>query len=242
MKMTMLASILVCGSSAFAAEVSVSKLRVNLDVNQTADFLSVLNQSDTKKESFEIKLFKWSQKENLKKEDGTYGVPEEVLEESNDIILSPKTIVVLPKQDKVLRILLNNNEEAKKNYSYRMVINQLPSKDSDGEQNVVNLLFKISLPIFVYNEKIKKIEDMSVNTRYYKEGKNNILEIKNNDKQHVQVQNIVYGKERLSVNHYLLPGNITKINVPESFSEKVYNEEFVIETDKGNIKNKELKK
>lgn len=52
----MLASILVCGSSAFAAEVSVSKLRVNLDVNQTADFLSVLNQSDTKKESFEIKL------------------------------------------------------------------------------------------------------------------------------------------------------------------------------------------
>ena len=67
-KKTILATALsLFALSSFSAEVSVSKLRVNIEGSQNADFLSLLNQSENKKESFEVKLYKLTQKENFNK-------------------------------------------------------------------------------------------------------------------------------------------------------------------------------
>lgn len=238
LKKIALASLVAIASlSAQAAEVSVSKLRINMEGAQTADFLTLLNQAESKKESFEVKLYKWSQKDAVKGDDGKYAGPQEVLEESGAVLVSPKTLVVLPKQDKVVRIILNNAAEAKKDYSYRMIINQLPSKEPNaGEQNVVNLLFKISLPIFVYNDKIKKVQEMSLERNLVKEEGKNVLVLKNNDNQHIQIQNIVYNKDtKFSVNHYILPGITDKISLPEELSADMFKAGVTLETDKGNL-------
>lgn len=236
-KIALASLVAVACFSAQAAEVSVSKLRINMENAQTADFLSLFNQSETKKESFEVKLYKWSQKESVLGADGKYSAPEEVLEESAAVLVSPKTLVVLPKQEKVVRVILNNAAEAKKDYSYRMIINQLPSKEPGaGEQNVVNLLFKISLPIFVYNDKIKKANEMNIEKSFITEGGKKVLVLKNNDNQHIQIQNFVYNKDtKMSINHYILPGVTGKVSLPDEVNDAMIKAGVSLETDKGNI-------
>lgn len=230
------AAMIAAASLSQAAEVSVSKLRVNLEGAQTADFLTLLNQSETKKESFEVRLYKWTQKDSVKDADGKWLPAEEVLTDTDSVLVSPKTVVVLPKQDKIVRIILNNTDVAKSDYSYRMTITQLPSKEGGGEQNVVNLLFKISLPVFVYKDAIKKIETMNIEKTIVKEGAKNILVVKNNDTQHVQVQNLAFdGDKKISINRYVLPGVTDRFELPAEATPLLMGS-LTLETDKGNSK------
>lgn len=202
-------------ASSMAAQVSVSKLRVNLENGQTADFLNLHNESETEKESFEITLQKWSQKNNIG--ETFVSGPEEVLSDTETLLSSPKTVVILPKQDKLIRIIVNDIEEAKKDYSYRLILNQLPNKEIGQQKNTVNLLFKISLPIFVYSDNIKTLDKMAVEHKVVKENGKNYLLLTNKDNQHIQVQDINWGKFQKSVNQYILPNITNKIELPDDF-------------------------
>ena len=215
-------------SSANAAEVSVSKLRINLENGQTTDFLNLNNQSTTNKESFEVTLQKWSQKPAEK-----FGeAPIEVLENSSDIIVSPKTLVVLPGKDKVVRLIVNKPEEVKKNYSYRLIINQLPNKEVGSSTNTVNLLFKISLPIFIYQDAIKTVGKMKIENNIVTQNGKKYLSIKNNDTQHIQISGINSGEKKFGSSQYLLPGSSVAIEIPSNVSSN----NLEIMTDKGNLK------
>lgn len=220
-------------SASFAGQVSVSKLRINLENGQTADFLNLHNESETEKEAFDISLLKWSQKSNLG-ENFSSG-PEEVLTETESVLASPKTVVLMPKQDKLIRIIVNDADEAKKDYSYRLIINQLPNKEVGQQKNTVNLLFKISLPIFVYSDSIKTFEKMKVEHKVVKENGKNYLLLTNNDNQHVQIQELNWGKFQKSVNQYILPGVTNKIELPNDFKVDEKNT-LNIGSDKGNLK------
>lgn len=202
-------------ASSMAAQVSVSKLRINLENGQTADFLNLHNESETEKESFEITLQKWSQKSNTG--DTFASGPQEILADTETVLASPKTVVILPKQDKLIRIIVNDVDEAKKDYSYRLILNQLPNKELGQQKNTVNLLFKISLPIFVYSDVIKTFEKMSFEHKVVKENGKNYLLLTNKDNQHVQIQDITWGKFQKSVNQYILPNVTNKIELPDNF-------------------------
>lgn len=232
-------------SQAMAAEVSVSKLRINLENGQTADFLTLHNESETEKEAFEISLQKWTQTDNLAAKTGseprdpkTEFAPLDVLTDSDSILVSPKTVVILPKQEKIVRIIVNDNDVAQKDYSYRMIINQLPNREVNAEKNTVNLLFKISLPVFVYSEPIKTIEKMNVSYNFSTENGKNYVTFKNNEKQHIQIQEITVGDKKVSLNHYLLPGISDKAELPAEFKAASLTKDkpLVVSTDKGTWK------
>lgn len=220
-------------STSMASQVSVSKLRINLENGQTADFLNLHNESDTDKEAFEITLKKWQQKDNLGENFATG--PEEILSDTETVLSSPKTVVLLPKKDKLIRIIVNDAEEAKKDYSYRLILNQLPNKELGQQKNTVNLLFKISLPIFVYSDSIKTLEKMKVEHKFVKENGKNYLLLTNKDNQHLQVQDITWGKFQKSVNQYVLPNITNKIELPENFQLDAKNP-LTVGSDKGSIK------
>lgn len=220
-------------SASMASQVSVSKLRINLENGQTADFLNLHNESDTDKEAFEITLKKWQQKDNLGENFATG--PEEILSDTETVLASPKTVVLLPKKDKLIRIIVNDAEEAKKDYSYRLILNQLPNKELGQQKNTVNLLFKISLPIFVYSDGIKTLEKMKVEHKIVKENGKNYLLLTNKDNQHLQVQDVTWGKFQKSVNQYVLPNITNKIELPENFQLDAKNP-LNIGSDKGSMK------
>lgn len=220
-------------TTSMASQVSVSKLRINLENGQTADFLNLHNESETDKEAFEITLKKWQQKDNLG-ETYTTG-PEEILSDTETVLASPKTVVLLPKQDKLIRIIVNDADEAKKDYSYRLILNQLPNKEVGQQKNTVNLLFKISLPIFVYSDNIKTLEKMKVEHKVVKENGKSYLLLTNKDNQHFQVQDVTWGKFQKSVNQYILPNTTNKIELPENFQLDEKNP-LNVGSDKGSIK------
>jgi len=232
-KLTVLAALVATHLFSQAAEVSVSKLRINLENGQTADFLNLNNQSKTNKEAFEITVQKWTQKDTS----GEQKVPEEVLENTDDIIISPKTLVVLPNQDKVIRLIVNNPEAAKKNYSYRIILNQLPNKELGSSTNTVNLLFKISLPVFVYSDPIKTADKMAVTHSITTEGGKRFITIKNSDTQHIQISSLNIGEQKFSSSQYLLPGISSKIEIPADIKlDNLAANPLEIVTDKGSIK------
>lgn len=213
-----------------ASDVSLSKLRLTLEKGQTADFLSLNNQSQDSKEAFEINIKKWTQKDNV---DGQQKTPTDQLEDSNDFLVSPQTVVILPKQDKTVRLIVSNQSEAVKNYSYRMIINQLPNKEVGQEKaSTINLLFQVSIPIFVYNEPIKTIDKMNIAHSIEKNNGKNYLVLKNNDTQHIQISSIDWGKEKQSMNCYILPGVSNKFELPQGTNSDA---SFEITTDKGKM-------
>lgn len=216
-------------NTAQAAQVSVSKLRVNLENGQTADFLTLQNESDTEKEAFEISLQKWTQQDNLNDKEKKY-IPKEVLTDTENVLVSPKTVVIMPKQQKIVRIIVNNEDAAKADYSYRMIINQLPNHEVNSQKNTVNLLFKISLPIFVYKDDIKTADKMKFSHSVVQEGGHSYLVLKNEDSQHIQVKDVVVGDKSNSINHYLLSGTTDKIELPEGTGNKI-----TLQTDKGEL-------
>lgn len=224
-------------SYALAADVSVSKLRINLENGQTADFLNLHNQSKIEKEAFEISLQKWSQKENpAYKDNKEEPMFIDVLENTEDILVSPKTAVIMPDKDKIVRVIINNKEEAEKNYSYRLIINQLPSQEVAVQKNTINLLFKISLPIFVYKDPIKKIDKMDIKHTFSKEKDKDYITFTNKDKQHIQIQSLEVNEGKSSVNNYLLSNSITKMELPSEFSlSNLKSKPLTVVTDKGTL-------
>jgi P pilus assembly chaperone PapD len=225
-------SFLVMGLSlagvAQSAQVNLSKLRANFENGQTSDFINIYNDSATDRDSFEITVKKWSQSGD-----------KEIYEETNAIVVSPKTVILAPKQSKILRIMINDMEGAKKDYSYRLFVNQLPNKDMKKEVNEVTLLFKVSLPIFINSEPVKPFEKMNIEKSLIKEGGKSYLYVKNLEKlQHVQLQDIKIGEgAEAKIAKYLLPNIDTKVELPINFKvENLLKTPINIGTDKGNWK------
>jgi P pilus assembly chaperone PapD len=236
---------LVTSNVAKADEVSVSKLRINLESGQTADFLTVKNESDTTKEAFEVSLKKWQQTSNTDTYDkkGEQNLPQDQLSDTQDVLASPKTLVVLPKQEKIIRIIVNDANAAQSAYSYRLVINQLPNNEVGAEKNTVKFLFKISEPVFVYKDAIKTVDKMTVDYSINKPAPG-YMTFTNNDSQHIQLEYFLIGEERTPVNMYVLPKMSQVVALPKNVENALTSSDsktqLVLVTDKGNmvIKNK----
>lgn len=222
---------------AFAGQVNVSKLRVNLESGKTSDFLVLHNDSNEDKESYEVTIQKWTQEINpdfsTNKE---LPALREVLLPTENVLASPKTVVLLPKQDKIIRIMVTDNEKAQKDYSYRLIITQLPASEGALKSSSIKLLFKISLPVFVYQVAMDNIEKMKITTTLSSENGKTYLSIKNNDLQHIQIQSIESGDKTASLNHYVLPGNTDIVELPSQVKNSKNNSILNIVTDKGTIK------
>lgn len=226
----------VLSTNAHSAEVSISKLRVNLEKGQNADFIVLQNKSETDKQAYEVSLQKWQQEDvtTISKEIVNF-YPTNKLTDTKTITISPKTLIIPPNGEKIVRIILNDREKAEADYSYRLLITQLPNKDVKLEANTINLLFKISLPVFVLKDKIKTADKFAILKSIVSENNKKYVHLKNNDTQHIQIQGIGLDKElasKSSTSFYLLPNSSAKIELSEQLIEA---KSFIVITDKGLI-------
>lgn len=222
MKVKILSALLLasvfCVQPALATEVSVSKLRINLEGGRTSDFLTVNNQSENEKQAYEISLLKWTQQPNPEyQKDKTAPALIEVLAPTENILASPKTIVIMPKQNKIIRLMINDNNKANKDYSYRLIVNQLPNKEVEAKTNTISLLFKVSLPVFVYDKLIENITSMKITKSVVTENGKQYVIVTNNDMQHIQIQSLDLGEKKFSLNKYVLPGSTERLELPADY-------------------------
>lgn len=249
-KMKQIALAIALGSSAIlatgahAAGVNISKLRINLTETKPSEFLTLTNSED-QKSSFETTVYKWKQKDGFIK-DGILTLPETVLEDTDNIMISPQTVVILPKTDRVIRLIAEDTDVAAEDGAYRLKLQQLNTKEGFSTGTNVNILFNISLPIFFSNDGDKKAKDMSFDTSFgdynkkflddqgkvTKVEKTNYIKIKNNDKQHIQILGILDGTKTYDVSGYILPGVTSYFDIP---AEAAALKTFEVSTDKGNF-------
>ena len=248
-KMKQIALAIALGSSALfatgahAAGVNISKLRINLTESKPSDFFTLTNSED-QKSSFETTVYKWKQKDGFIK-DGQIVAPETILEETENILISPQTVVLMPKSDRVIRLIAEDTEAAAEDAAYRLRLQQLNTKEGFSTGTNVNILFNISLPIFFNTDDEKKAKDMKLDTSFgqyekkitdengkvTKTEKTNYIKIKNADNQHIQVLGIVDGEKTYDLSGYILPNITSYFDIPVEASNL---KTMTISTDRGN--------
>lgn len=148
-------------------------------------------------------------------------------------------------KNRTLRAIIEDKDEALKDFSYRIQIKQLNTKETPVQTNTISLLFNISIPMFIESEKPKKAEEFNLTSTFQEIGttKKQALLLKNNDKQHLQILGI-YEKLEVpennkdiedkfyDINGYILPNVTNAFEIP---SELTNNKEFRLKTDKGDL-------
>jgi len=124
-------------STAWAGNYSVNPINVVLSPRVSTTLLKLRNQ-DNSPGSFQFKVFKWEQ--NAQGEDK--------LTPTEDIILFPSLLTVESQGERQIRlgskVPINTVEK-----TYRLIVEELPTKTSKTTQNAVQILTNLSIPIFL---------------------------------------------------------------------------------------------
>ena len=156
------------------AGVSVDPVQMYIQnpTKQRTTTLTLESKDEVEKRIFEVKAFKWTQKE-----DG-----ENVLEPDNSLIINPKNFILQPNGKQTIRVgfnrpaesFLNGQEEG----AWRVMIDEIPQAVTETS---VNFLLSFNLPLFV-----GKQEDIQLKFNI----ENNKLIVKNVAKSHLQIANL----------------------------------------------------
>jgi P pilus assembly chaperone PapD len=212
----------------FAAPVNISKLRIEIADGKQSDFLILKNDSNTEKQAYSINVKQWKQKSNLNDPLNINNAsPENILTETEDLAIFPKTLVIGPNEEKVVRILVKNKEAASKNYSYRLSLTEMNKKATEEVENSLNWRLNISLPVFVANKIPNKLTGLPIEYQYNE--KENYVLLNNKSDYHIQIKKIISNGNEQSTNFYILPNMVQKISVQNNAKN------IVISTDKGDL-------
>ena len=194
-------------SQADAGNYGVNPINVVLSPKVSTVLLKLRNQ-DTTAGSFQFKVFKWEQ--NAQGEDK--------LTPTEDIILFPSLLSVESQAERQIRlgskVPINNVEK-----TYRLIVEELPTKTSQSTQNAIQVLTNLSIPIFLQPSQINQSGKMG--QLAIKKG-NLSFEINNTGNvnlppQQITVQGVSATGEKIietSVNSwYILAGNTKSYSV-----------------------------
>ncbi len=165
------------GHKAWASNFAVSPVEVSLSSKVQSQIITISNQSDQVLR-FQVKTYSWNQdtKGNM------------YLSDTQNMVAFPMLFSLNPGEKRDIRvgtsIPVGDSEK-----TYRINIQQLNSKvSSSGEQTGVNILTKVSIPIYLEPKKKKVIDGHIENIRV----KNNhiFFELKNIGNVHFVAQNI----------------------------------------------------
>lgn len=226
-KKSLLALALIVSFPAIAGEVNISKLRLDLTDGKQSEYLTLKNDSSTEKSAFSIQVKQWKQQSNINNSADTKNAsPENILSDTEDLAVFPKTIVIEPNQEKIVRVLIKNKDAALSNYSYRLFVNQLQIKD-ETKPNMLSWKFNLSVPIFIAKKSETLITNIPFESKYNRP--DNSIIFTNNSNYHVQVKRIKSSAGEQSMNFYILPKMTQKLSVLPNA------ENIVLVTDKGDI-------
>lgn len=226
-KKSLLTLALITSFPAIAGEVNISKLRLDLTDGKQSEYLTLKNDSATEKSAFSIQVKQWKQQSNINNSEDTKNAsPENILNDTEDIAVFPKTIVIEPNQEKIVRVLIKNKDASLSNYSYRLFVNQLQIKD-ETKPNMLSWKFNLSVPIFIAKKSETLITNIPFESKYSRA--DNSITFANNSNYHVQVKRIKSSAGEQSMNFYILPKMTQKLSVLPNA------ENIVLVTDKGDI-------
>ena len=156
------------------AGVSVDPVQMYIQnpAKQRTTTLTLESKDETEKRIFEVKAFKWTQKDN----------GENVLEPDNSLIINPKNFILQANGKQTIRIGFNRPVESvldgQQEGTWRVMVDEIPQAVKESS---VNFLVSFNLPLFV-----GKQEDFKLNFNV----ENNKLIVKNNAKSHIQIANL----------------------------------------------------
>ena len=156
------------------AGVSVDPVQMYIQnpTKQRTTTLTLESKDETEKRIFEVKAFKWTQKDN----------GENVLEPDNSLIINPKNFILQANGKQTIRIGFNRPVESvlegQQEGTWRVIVDEIPQAVKESS---VNFLVSFNLPLFV-----GKQEDVKLKFNV----ENNKLVVKNNANSHIQIANL----------------------------------------------------
>lgn len=152
-------AVTLCGllqvAEARAATFNVTPIHLFLSENQRSVLFTVRNTSADEMR-FQLEIYKWSQDADGK----------EKLEPTHDLIFFPQMIQLPAGQQRKVRIGLSSTAMKSAAYvapakegTYRILVQELPSKRFANDKQQIQVLTRMSVPIFVAPQKtIKRVE------------------------------------------------------------------------------------
>lgn len=185
--------------------ITISKTKIELSPGQKSEFLTIYNKSETEAFGFSIEAAKWYQVNGQDK-----------LEPSLNILLAPKTFVIEPKQYKNIRLVASDYDMAKKDYSYRLILNQISreSKNQDISNNTkLKLSIKMTVPVFFMSDLFREHDQLDISAVINNHNKE--LSVKNNSSQYVFLKSAIIDGTSYKYNWYVLPQNTITYKVED---------------------------
>lgn len=164
----------ICYISGTQAGVSVDPVQMYIlnKGKQKTTTVTFESKDELEKKIFEIKAFKWTQKDN----------GENVLEPDNSLIINPKNFILQPGGKQTIRVGFNRPLESvlegQQEGTWRIMIDEIPQAVKESS---VNFLMSFNLPLFV-----GKQEDIQLKFNIA----NNKLVATNLANSHIQISNL----------------------------------------------------
>lgn len=137
-RLAALGAALLAATAATAGSFGVSPIRLDLDRGTRTGLVTVTND-DTRKLSFRMRLFEWTQDEQ--------GADRNT--ESADLIFFPQIMTVEPGDKRVIRIGTRAGDSGREK-AYRLFIEELQDPGATGAQGAqVAVLLRFGVPVFV---------------------------------------------------------------------------------------------
>ena len=196
--------LLVC-STAQAASLQVNPLRVHLPAKRPVSSVEVMNLGATATD-VEVQLHAWKQVDG-----------EDVLEPTNQVVVTPPIFSIDPGSSQVVRIGLLNPNASSTERAFRMILREIPSDQplENGGAPSLRVLLQMSIPVFCApNGAIEK--DLRVTASRSKNGAIS-LRAMNHGNVHARFQEVTLlshtGKKlvRQPLLRYVLPGQDVEV-------------------------------
>ena len=140
MKHVCLAAVaLLAGTASWAAEFSVTPVRIFMTPRDRAVAVTVVNEGNEEL-VMQSELYQWTQNPT----------GEDTLTPTEDVVLSPPILKLGPKARQVLRLARVGAAPAGREQSFRMIVREVPeAKPSQDKEVKVQMALAFSLPIFI---------------------------------------------------------------------------------------------
>ena len=132
-----LVALLASAVTARAGALQVSPVRVQFQADQRAQSLQVSTGGTDVLEA-QVRILQWSQ------EDG-----QDRLQPADDIVVSPAILRVAPGQPQTVRLVRVSPTSPARELSYRVLVDELPSKATPTTATGLKVLKRYSIPVFV---------------------------------------------------------------------------------------------
>lgn len=192
---------LLAGAPAFAGQLEISPTRLDLRPDARVTALKVLN-SGRQPVTVQVRGFRWSQ------EGGN-----DRLADTTELIASPPIFELEPGRTQIVRVGLRSMPATAGEYSYRLLLDEIPSADRQAGQ-ALSLPLRISLPVFA---RVGSPGEPNLSWELISTGRELQLAVRNDGASHEKLRNLritdTGGDRSLGGLVYVLPGSERRFRI-----------------------------